>query len=65
MQRLKQDKEKGIATPMSIIDTEMPTPMTTALATPPAMPMNEKPTAMKAGGTKSKKNGKGLAVGLM
>ena len=61
-QRLKQDKEKGIATPMSIIDTEMPTPMTTALATPPAMPMDEKPTAMKAGGTKSKKNGKGLAV---
>lgn len=61
-QRLKQDKEKGIATPMSIIDTEMPTPMTTALATPPVMPTDEKPTAMKAGGTKSKKKGKGLAV---
>ena len=61
-QRLKQDKEKGVATPMSIIDTEMPAPMTTALATPPAMPTDEKPTAMKAGGTKSKKNGKGLAV---
>ena len=58
-ERLKQDKAKGIATPMSVINTETATPMTTALA---AMPMDEQPTAMKAGGTKSKKNGKGLAV---
>jgi len=61
-QRLKQDKEKGIATPMSIINTDMPTPMTTALATPPVMPADEQPKAMKAGGTKSKGKGKGLAV---
>ena len=58
-ERLKQDKAKGIATPMSVINTETTTPMTTALA---AMPMDEQPTTMKAGGTKSKKNGKGLAV---
>ena len=58
-ERLKQDKAKGIATPMSVINTETATPMTTALA---AMPMDEQPTTMKAGGTKSKKNGKGLAV---
>jgi len=61
-EKLKQDKAKGIATPMSVINTETATPMTTALATPPAMPIDEQPTAMKAGGTKSKKNGKGLAV---
>ena len=58
-EKLKQDKAKGIATPMSVINTETATPITTALA---AMPMDENPTAMKAGGTKSKKNGKGLAV---
>ena len=58
-ERLKQDKAKGIATPMSVTNTETATPMTTALA---AMPMDEQPTTMKAGGTKSKKNGKGLAV---
>ena len=61
-EKLKQDKAKGIATPMSVINTETATPMTTALATPPVMPTDEQPKAMKAGGTKSKGKGKGLAV---
>jgi len=74
--KLKQDKTSvGIASPTAPMPTEMPAPMTTALANPqmPAKKVEEKqllsPTPIMAAkgksiedGGKSKKKGKGLAV---
>ena len=70
--KLKQDKTTvGIGsptpgpTPTPMPTTTMPTPMTTALAAPtaPIMPNDpNNPTPMKEGGTKDKKDAKGLAV---